>query len=192
MALCTIPVLMMFFVVPWFLACGSDSQPVEVYLSSDPGSIEIGQAITATVIASEDFFLGDSDKEDTTEGGLTLISFARHDKRTALVKLLAASDATVGAHELKIAMGGKQALLRISVVNAAASPGTVSAMSGGTCTAGAMRAPLRLLGENTHFDSNVTVSIEGAEGVTVDFVEIVTNTIMVVDYSVSLDRKSVV
>jgi hypothetical protein len=142
-----------------------------------------------TVTAPEALFDRNIDEEIVSSGGLVLRSFYRSSATSGLALLVSTAATEVGRHELVLEMGGGQGTLAVSVLAPQVGPGTVQATGGDVASSGAELVRLSVVGQGTRFDSRVTAEIEDAEGISVQFLEVLTATSLEVRYSVSLSQE---
>ncbi|MDJ0765364.1 MAG: hypothetical protein QNJ97_20455 [Myxococcota bacterium] len=170
------------------LACDEDDAGDEaVYLAANPPSLVQGQTVSVAITASEAFFDGTIVLPVTSEGGLTIQSITPSNDVTALMAVASTSGTAVGLHRFELDAGEDMGLLKISVLEAEAGSGTVTA-EGAMGTAGATMATLVIKGQGTSFDSHCTVHAEGADGFHVGIVDVVGSGLMHVTYSIGEDQ----
>ncbi len=175
-------------------ACDNDSKKEEdaaqVLLAADPPSLVQGESIVSTLIASEPFFSEALQAPLTSEGGLTLDSLIIRDEQTALATFKTAAGTAVGSHRFELESGGTTSELTVSVLAEQPGPGTITTR-GNIATAGARMASLSILGKGTRFDSETTVHVEGADGLEVRFVNVITQTWIDVMYNIDIDQEPI-
>jgi hypothetical protein len=172
----------------FLLSCGNDDGgAAPIFLAADPGSLLVGETVTATVKASEPFFVSDLTAAIASEGGLSLDSLVVQDGQTAIAQLTATAETSVGAHAFTLTQGGNAATLDVSVLNESVGPGTVTA-EGDTATAGAKNATLTIHGAGTKFDAAITIEVQGADGFEIADVALESETWLDVAYSISIDQ----
>jgi hypothetical protein len=169
--------------------CNNSHDDNDVLLLVDPQTVVRGTSVSVRITSKESFFKEDIETDLVSEGGLVLRGFHRVSGTELLAEVIADESTTVGRHEFVIETGGGTGTLAISVLAPSAGPGTVEVAGGDACSSGAEFVRLSVIGHNTSFDSQVTAEIEGADGVTVQFVEVLTATSLEVRYSVSLEQE---
>jgi len=170
-------------------ACDDDkNEKGPILLAADPPSLPVGESITATITAEKPFFTEDVTAPMTSGGGLTIESLTVQDKRTALASIETSAETELGVHRFLLELGDNIGQLDISVVTETPGPGSVTA-EGDVASAGARHALLSIIGNGTLFDSECTVSVEGADGFDVEAIDVMAENWIEVNFSISLEQE---
>ncbi|MCP4605907.1 MAG: hypothetical protein GY847_36245 [Proteobacteria bacterium] len=171
------------------LACdGKQDDPATVILAADPPSLLQGQSVTMMLSTLEDFFDEELELPLTSAGGLVFQELVVDSHTKAIATFTSDESTEIGPHRFEIDQGGRHGVLDISVMAEQPGPGTIKA-EGNKATAGARNAILTLLGKGTKLDSDCEVEVEGADGFTIDSVNVKTERRIIVTYSISLDQE---
>jgi hypothetical protein len=177
-----------FLVASLLVACSPpEEEELPVVLAADPPSLLLGESVVVTLTALEPFFIKDLEGPFVGEGGLVIESITRESKTRAYASVISTAETLVGAHLFAFELGGQTADLTLSVFAEQPGPGTIS-IDGDTASAGASNATLEIMGNGTHFDSQCTVHVEGADGITVETATVTAANRIVVRYSIEWDQ----
>ncbi|MBN2344081.1 MAG: hypothetical protein JXX29_03300 [Deltaproteobacteria bacterium] len=179
--------MLLLFLLP---TCDSDSSSsATVIIAANPSSIEPGEQMVVELRALEPIFTDKKVVPLRSENGLFFKELTVIDEKNALATFVAGATLTeVGLHSFELKYGEKTALVEMSVVQEADGPGTVS-LSRSTATAGARMAEFRINGDGTHFDSAVTVTIDGAPGMEIVGIDLLTGSSMDVFFNIDIEQE---
>ena len=175
-----------------FLASCEDSGNEEtVLVAVKPASVEIGESVTVELSALEPVFstthIAPVSSSDSGNG-IVISELSVLDDRHAIASINTSRLTGPGIHAFELDFGNTTARFEISVVPSPEGPGT-AAIENNRATAGAKYAKFSIWGTNTHFDSEVDVYAENADGMQIILTDVKTETWIEVSYEIDINQE---
>ena len=171
----------------FLVSCENDNTDDAVVLASTPASIELGTQQVVELRSLEPVFNDSTVTPAISTSGLLVKSIAVIDETRALATVITDANTEIGLHRFEFDFGKSTASWEISVIAVPVGPGTAT-IDRDVATAGARMAEFKILGEETHFDSEVIVDVEGAPGMQILGTNIISGSTLEVFFSIDVTQ----